>query len=63
MSYDKDNRVYAVAGFVGRDKDWRAVSKNWRNRCLNNRRIAITPPIVKAVSAVFHIFQCLSQFP
>ena len=35
-SYDKDNRVYAVAGFVGRDKDWRAVSKNWRNRCLKD---------------------------
>jgi hypothetical protein len=35
-SYDKDNRVYVVAGFVGRDKDWRTVSRNWRNRCLKD---------------------------
>jgi hypothetical protein len=35
-SYDKHTRVYAIAGFVGRDKDWRAVSKNWRNRCLKD---------------------------
>lgn len=35
-SYDKDTRVYALAGFVGRDKEWRAVSKIWRNRCLKD---------------------------
>jgi hypothetical protein len=35
-SFDKNTRVYAVAGFVGRDKDWRTVSKRWRNRCLKD---------------------------
>lgn len=36
-SYDSGNRVYAVAGFVGKDKTWKKVSRNWRNRCLRDQ--------------------------
>jgi hypothetical protein len=35
-SYDSKDRVYAVAGFVGKDRDWKSISRNWRNRCLKD---------------------------
>jgi hypothetical protein len=33
----KDQRVYAIGGYIGRDKDWRLVSRQWRNRRLQDR--------------------------
>jgi predicted RNA-binding protein len=35
-SYDKDHRVYSLAGFVGRDKQWNKIARRWRNRCLDD---------------------------
>lgn len=32
----KDHRVYAIGGYIGRDRDWRAVSRQWRNRRLKD---------------------------
>jgi hypothetical protein len=36
-SYDKDSRIYSVAGFLARDKEWKRVSREWKNRCLKSR--------------------------
>jgi len=36
-SYDKHSRIYFVAGFVARDKEWRRVAREWKNRCLRSR--------------------------
>jgi hypothetical protein len=32
----RDRRVYAIGGYVGRDKEWDLVSKEWRNRRLED---------------------------
>ncbi len=32
----KDHRVYAIGGYVGRDRDWKAASRKWRNRRLRD---------------------------
>lgn len=32
----KDRRVYTIGGYVGRDRDWRPVAHNWRNRRLRD---------------------------
>jgi hypothetical protein len=36
-SYDGQDRIYSLAGFVGRDRDWAKLSRNWRNRCLRDK--------------------------
>ena len=33
----KDKRVYAIGGYVGRDKDWTRVSRRWKNRRLEDK--------------------------
>jgi hypothetical protein len=33
-SYDGESRIYTIAGFVGRDKEWASLATRWRNRCL-----------------------------
>lgn len=35
-SYDKDSRIYTIAGFVARDKEWERLSRQWKNRCLKS---------------------------
>lgn len=35
-SYDSGSRIYTIAGFVARDKEWIRLSKAWRNRCLRD---------------------------
>ena len=35
-SYDDKYRVYVVAGYVGKDREWRILSKDWRNRILKD---------------------------
>ncbi len=32
----KDKRVYAIGGYVGRDRDWKPVSRLWKNRRLQD---------------------------
>jgi hypothetical protein len=32
----KDHRVFAIGGYVGRDRDWNPIAKAWRNRRLKN---------------------------
>jgi uncharacterized phage-like protein YoqJ len=36
-SYDKDSRIYSLAGFIGRDKEWKEISRLWHNRCLKDK--------------------------
>jgi hypothetical protein len=36
-SHDKDSRIYSVAGFVARDREWKRVSREWKNRRLKSR--------------------------
>ena len=36
-SYDGQARVYTIAGFVGRDKEWASLARRWRNRCLGSK--------------------------
>jgi hypothetical protein len=33
-SYDKESRVYAMGGYIARDRDWAKISRRWRNTCL-----------------------------
>jgi len=33
-SYDGKSRIYTIAGFLTRDKEWASLAKRWRNRCL-----------------------------
>jgi hypothetical protein len=33
----KDKRVYAIAGYIGRDRDWKPASRRWKNRRLQDR--------------------------
>jgi hypothetical protein len=35
-SYDKNSRIYTIAGFVGRDREWDRISRRWKNRCIKN---------------------------
>ncbi len=35
-SYDKEHRVYAMGGYIGRDRHWNKLSRLWRNRCLRD---------------------------
>lgn len=36
-SHDKDSRIYTIAGFVGRDREWDRVSRRWKNRCIDSK--------------------------
>jgi|HubBroStandDraft_4_1064222.scaffolds.fasta_scaffold195170_2 hypothetical protein len=33
----KDKRVYAIGGYIGRDRDWSRASRQWKNRRLADR--------------------------
>jgi len=35
-SYDSRKRIYALAGFLGRDKQWEKLAKDWRKRCFKD---------------------------
>lgn len=35
-SYDGKSRIYTIAGFVARDKEWATVAKRWKIRCLQD---------------------------
>lgn len=35
-SYDGEQRVYSVAGYVAKDKEWAKLSRNWKNRNLRD---------------------------
>jgi hypothetical protein len=36
-NYDKDSRIYSIAGFLARDREWTRVAREWKNRCLKSR--------------------------
>ena len=36
-SYDGQSRIYTIAGFLGRDKQWNDLTRRWRNRCLRDK--------------------------
>ncbi len=33
----RDQRVYAIGGYIARDRDWTLVSRHWKNRRLRNK--------------------------
>jgi hypothetical protein len=35
-SYDSQSRIYTIAGFVARDKEWARAAKGWKIRCLQD---------------------------
>ena len=35
-SYDDKQQVYSVAGYVAKDREWSALSRNWKNRNLKD---------------------------
>lgn len=35
-SYDDKHRVYSVAGYVAKDREWNKLSRNWKNRNLKD---------------------------
>jgi hypothetical protein len=35
-SYDGEHRVYSVAGYVAKDREWNKLSKMWKNRNLDD---------------------------